>query len=241
MTYLILSCAAFAGGLIQPITGFGAGVIVMIALSSFFDITIAPTLSAAICFFQSAFLLMSCWRGMRLKKHIPVVLSYLLCSFCIISLLERFDLHLLTALFGGFLVLIAVYFLCFAKRFTLKPSLKAGLVCGIVSGCCAGAFSIGGPTVALYYVAACEEKNDYIANMQFLFTVSNFLVAALRMSRGFYDAALTPLLLCCSAAVIAGTMVGKLLSRRLTGVALRKAVYIGVGISGVITLCQQLL
>ena len=240
MTYLVMSCAAFLGGIIQPITGFGAGVIVMIALSFFFDMTLAPTLSASICFFQSAFLLMGCRQGMRLKKQIPVVISYLLCSFCIISLLDRFDLRLLTMLFGGFLILLSVYFLFFAKRFTLTASLKTGLVCGIVSGCCAGAFSIGGPTIALYYIAACEDQDDYMGNMQFLFTISNLLLAAQRTARGFFDVRLTPLLLFCGAAIIAGTLVGKRLSRKFSGAALRKAVYVGVGISGMITLLQQL-
>ena len=41
---------------------------------------------------------------------------YTVCSLVIINLLGNFDLHVLTALFGAFLIALAAYFLLFAKR-----------------------------------------------------------------------------------------------------------------------------
>jgi len=236
----VLLLAAFAGGIIQPLTGFGAGVILMIVLSSFFDMTVAPTISVAICFFQSAILLWRLRKHLRIRRHLPVILTYTVASLGIVNLVNRFDLHLLTALFGAFLVILSIYFLFFARRVSVQPTLRSGLICGLVSGCCAGAFSIGGPTIALYYVAACEDKESYVAQMQFLFTVTNFALAAMRMIRGFYDVSLTPLLASCCVVIVAGTLVGLALSRRMDGSSARTVVYIGVGISGIITLIQQL-
>ena len=36
-------------GIIQPLTGFGAAVIMMVAATAYYDITVAPTLVALIC------------------------------------------------------------------------------------------------------------------------------------------------------------------------------------------------
>ena len=110
----------------------------------------------------------------------------------VISLLDGMDLHLLTALFGGFLVLLAVYFLFFAKHVTVKPSLGAGLLCSAFSGCCAGAFTIGGPMMALYFVAVARDKEAYVADMQFLFVTTNAINLAMRAARGLYGTEYLP-------------------------------------------------
>ena len=58
---------------------------------------------------------------------------YTVCSLVIINLLGNFDLHVLTALFGAFLIALAAYFLLFAKRVKLdQPGLAAGLVLSLI-------------------------------------------------------------------------------------------------------------
>lgn len=169
LTYAVMALAALAGGIIQPLTGFGSAVILMVAGQYFFDMTVAPSVAAAICVAQSGVMAWSRRRSIEYRQILPPIALYTACSLVVISLLDGMDLHLLTALFGGFLVLLAVYFLFFAKRVTVKPSLGAGLLCSAFSGCCAGAFTIGGPMMALYFVAVARDKEAYVADMQFLF------------------------------------------------------------------------
>ena len=45
-TYAIMVLAALAGGIIQPLTGFGSAVILMVAGQYFFDMTVAPSVAA---------------------------------------------------------------------------------------------------------------------------------------------------------------------------------------------------
>ena len=40
--YAMMGLAALAGGVIQPLTGFGAAVIMMVAASAFYDMTSRP-------------------------------------------------------------------------------------------------------------------------------------------------------------------------------------------------------
>ena len=167
---------------------------------------------------------------------------YTVCSLVIINLLGNFDLHVLTALFGAFLIALAAYFLLFAKRVKLdQPGLAAGLVCSAFSGCCAGAFTIGGPMMALYFVAIARSKETYVGNMQFLFFTTNLINFTMRTVRGYFSAALLPMAGLGMACILLGLWIGTRLSRKMSGDVARQVVYIGVGISGLVTLVQELM
>lgn len=241
LTYAVMALAALAGGIIQPLTGFGSAVILMVAGQYFFDMTVAPSVAAAICMAQSGVMAWSRRRSIEYRQILPPIALYTACSLVVISLLDGMDLHLLTALFGGFLVLLAVYFLFFAKHVTVKPSLGAGLLCSAFSGCCAGAFTIGGPMMALYFVAVARDKEAYVADMQFLFVTTNAINLAMRAARGLYGAEYLPVTAVGVVFVLAGLAIGNALSRRMSGDVARQVVYIGVGLSGLVTLLQQVI
>ena len=239
--YVVIALAALVGGIIQPLTGFGSAVILMVAAQYFFDITVAPSVVAAICMVQAGIMAWSRRRSIDLKQILPPIALYTVCSLVVISLLGRMDLHVLTAVFGGFLVLLAVYFLLFAKRVRVRPSPAAGMLCSAFSGCCAGAFTIGGPMMALYFVAIARDKETYVANMQFLFVTTNAINLAMRAWQGLYEAAYLPVTAVGIVFVGLGTALGNALSRRMSGDIARQVVYIGVGVSGLVTLLQQIL
>lgn len=241
MTYLIMGLAALAGGIIQPLTGFGSAVILMVAAQYFFDITVAPSVVAAICMFQSGVMAFSRRKSIDLKQILPPIALYTVCSLVVINLLGSMDLHILTAVFGGFLVLLAAYFLFLAPKVNLRPTPAAGLLCSAFSGCCAGAFTIGGPMMALYFVAIARDKDTYVANMQFLFVTTNVINFAMRAARGLYGPEHIGVTAVGVVFVLVGMVVGDALSRRMSGDIARRVVYIGVGVSGMVTLLQQIL
>ena len=241
MTYAIMALAALAGGIIQPLTGFGSAVILMVAAQYFFDITIAPGVVAAICMFQSGIMAWNRRKSIDLKQILPPIALYTVCSLAVINLLGSMDLHVLTAAFGGFLMLLALYFLFIAKRVSLKPGLAAGMLCSGFSGCCAGAFTVGGPMMALYFVAIARDKDTYVANMQFLFAATHLTNLAMRAARGLYGAQYLPVTAVGVIFVLVGMVIGSALSKRMSGDVARQVVYIGVGVSGLVTLLQQIL
>ena len=241
MTYAIMALAALAGGIIQPLTGFGSAVILMVAAQYFFDITIAPGVVAAICMFQSGIMAWNRRKSIDLKQILPPIALYTVCSLAVINLLGSMDLHVLTAAFGGFLMLLALYFLFIAKRVSLKPGLAAGMLCSGFSGCCAGAFTVGGPMMALYFVAIARDKDTYVANMQFLFAATNLTNLVMWAVRGLYGAQYLPVTAVGVIFVLVGMVIGSALSKRMSGDVARQVVYIGVGVSGLVTLLQQIL
>ena len=106
----MMGLAALAGGVIQPLTGFGAAVIMMVAASAFYDMTIAPTIVALICMAQSGTMTWMYRKHIDVKQIALPIGLYTVCSLVIINLLGNFDLHVLTALFGAFLIALAAYF-----------------------------------------------------------------------------------------------------------------------------------
>ena len=240
--YAMMGLAALAGGVIQPLTGFGAAVIMMVAASAFYDMTIAPTIVALICMAQSGTMTWMYRKHIDVKQIALPIGLYTVCSLVIINLLGNFDLHVLTALFGAFLIALAAYFLLFAKRVKLdQPGLAAGLVCSAFSGCCAGAFTIGGPMMALYFVAIARSKETYVGNMQFLFFTTNLVNFTMRTVRGYFSAALLPMAGLGMVCILLGLWIGTRLSRKMSGDVARQVVYIGVGVSGLVTLVQELM
>lgn len=237
----MMGLAALVGGIIQPLTGFGAAVVMMVAASAFYDMTIAPTVVALICMAQSGTMTWMYRKHIDLKQIALPIGLYTVCSLVIINLLGRFDLHVLTALFGAFLIALAAYFLFFAKRVKLQPSLTAGLVCSAFSGCCAGAFTIGGPMMALYFVAIARDKDTYVGNMQFLFLTTNLINFTMRVVRGYFSVSLLLVAGVSVVCILLGLWIGTLLSRRMSGDIARQVVYIGVGVSGLVTLVQELM
>ena len=227
----MMGLAALAGGIIQPLTGFGAAVIMMVAASACYDMTIAPTIVALICMAQSGTMTWMYRKHIDVKQIALPIGLYTVCSLVIINLLGNFDLHVLTALFGAFLIALAAYFLLFAKRVKLD---QPGL-------CCAGAFTIGGPMMALYFVAIARSKETYVGNMQFLFFTTNLINFTMRTVRGYFSAALLPMAGLGMVCILLGLWIGTRLSRRMSGDVARQVVYIGVGVSGLVTLVQELM
>ena len=240
MVYAAIALGALAGGIIQPLTGFGSAVILMVVAQYFYDITVSPSIVAAICMVQSGIMAWNYRKKIDLKQILPPIALYTVCSLVIISLLGNFNLRVLTALFGGFLMALAVYFLFFAPRAALKPSRTAGLLCSAFSGCCAGAFTVGGPMMALYFVAIARDKETYVANMQFLFAVTNAINLAMRTHKGLYGAEYLPITAVGVVFVLVGYAIGTSLSKRMSGDTARQVVYVGVGVSGLVTLLQQI-
>lgn len=240
MVYLAVAAGAALGGFIQSITGFGTAVMLMTILPHFFDMTLAPSISTTVCLGLSATL---AW---RFRHHIdaricllPTVL-YAVAGLVMIHLIGAMDLRFLTILFGAFLIALGGFMLLRGNR-SVRVTPALSVVCGIAGGISGGLFSIGGPIMAVYYLAATDDRESYIANAQINFAVTNVTSLSMRIANGYYSWSLLPLSLLGIAGVVLGEKLGLKLGDRLNAAQLRLVVYCYVILSGVITIVQQLL
>lgn len=240
MLYLVLPLIAALGGMIHTITGFGAGIVMMLFLPYFLGMAAAPALSSSINLFLSLTLAFKFRKTLSLKLFLLPLIPYLLGSTGSILALSSFDMKAVAIAFGLFLILLAAYFMFIAKRMTLNPTWQTAVLCGGFSGVTAGLFGIGGPLMALYFLAITDSKESYTGNLQCMFTFTCLCNTITRISKGIYTLDLIPLTILGLIFVNVGKAIGLKLLDRMDPDLVRKVVYLFVGVSGIITVVQNL-
>jgi len=241
MIYAVVACMALLGGTIQTVTGFGGGVVMMLALPSFLGMVRAPALSSIICMGLCYALAWKFRKYVDFRSLWVPAVAYVICSVGMISVVDRIDMEIMTLAFGFFLIILSVYSLVFSKRMRLNANWRSGLLCGAVSGVLSGLFGIGGPLMAVYFVASTDSKETYIGSTQVLFALGGTVNFLMRVARGIYTADLIPLTLLGIVAISLGKLLGLRIVERLNPDTMRKLVYLFVGISGLTTILKCIL
>lgn len=241
MTYVIVALAALAAGAVQTVTGFGAAVIMMLVLPRIFGVVTASAVSTSICVVLSTSLAWKFRHRTDYKFIALPTIAFGICGVVIINLIPSLDLHMVGVLFGAFMLALSIYNLSFAKNASLRPTRAVVLVCGALSGLFSGLFSIGGPMMALCLLPCAEDHEQYVGNMQTLFTVTSLISIAARMANGLYTVNLLPYTIVGAAFILIGKEFGLRFARRLNIELIKKAIYVFVGISGAMTLVENLI
>ena len=240
MTYVIVALAALTAGAVQTVTGFGAAVVMMLVLPRIFGVVTAPAVSTSICVALSGALAWKFRRRTNFKLITVPILVFGVCGIVIINLIKSLDLHLIGILFGVFLIALSVYNLAFSAKASLRPTKPVILVSSAVSGTFSGLFSIGGPMMALCLLPCSDDHEQYLGNMQTLFVVTNIINIIARLANGLYTVDLLPYTLVGMAFILIGKEFGIRFARKLNIDAIKKVIYVFVGISGVLTLIENL-
>ena len=115
-----------------------------------------------------------------------------LASALVIPIAGKADLRLLGIAFGVFFILLALYFMFVQKNLKVSASPLTGAVCGLISGALSGLFSIGAPTMALYFRGITKDRDHYFADLQTTLAVSNVISTSVRIQQGLYTPELVP-------------------------------------------------
>ena len=240
MPWYALFAITIVSGLVQSLTGFGAGIVMMLFLPSFFTMLQSPALSCAICLGLTAPMAWKFREHIRFKLILPPLISYEIAALITLNLVGGLDLGLLGVAFGIFLILLSLYFLFLSKNVKVTPSLASAALCGTLSGICNGLFGIGGPMMAVYFLAITDTKESYSGNQQFLFTITTIVNLFIRVHKGFYTLDLIPYTLIGMVGIGIGMRFGLKILARINTNVLRKIIYGFVGISGLLTLFDHL-
>lgn len=237
-TYLAVALLASLSGIIHSATGFGAGIFMMLFFPSIFGMVSAPALSSAIVIGLEGSLAWKFRKYIDWKICLLPTAVYILFSVTAIGMVNRTDMEALTFAYGLFLLALAVYFFVFSAKLKFRANWQTATVCGAISGVASGFFGIGGPLMAVYFVSATEDKESYVANLQFLFTVTSIVNLITRIVNGIYTLDLLPLTLVGLGGILLGKVLGLKILNRLEPDTIRRLVYAFVGISGIITILK---
>ncbi|MBQ1270452.1 MAG: sulfite exporter TauE/SafE family protein [Clostridia bacterium] len=232
--YVFLPC--IVAGIIQATTGFGSGIFVMLFFPMFLPILKSSALSTLVSAYACISLAWKHRKNANPKIVIMPAIFYFAASFLAIRFATGADMDGLKAFFGLFLIIIAIWFMFFADKVKLKPNLMTAAVCGTVSGIASGLFGIGGPPMVIYILAVVgDDKEAYIANSQFFFSMTCLYTTALRIFNGILTIDLLPLVIPGMLGMFIGKTVGSKIVEKIDILFMKKLIYGFLGLSGLLT------
>ena len=207
---LLIALFAALSSFVQRVTGFGFGIIMMIMLPY-----IMPTYGEATAL---SGILAACMaivpavrqrRYVRLKKLLPILLTFVVLSFFSVRVLTVVDGH--------------------------SPTLPVQVSLGALSGVLGGMFAMQGPPAAVYFMASSDSKDEYIAATQWYFVTGNLMMTIFRWHSGFVTHTVLESALMALPAVALGLWVGAKVYSRLHNDHVRKIVYLFLAVAGVLS------
>ena len=237
MKFAVIAATALIAGLVQGVTGFGAGIVMMMALPYFLPIPQSAGVSAGICIVLFVSMIIRYRCAVNLKKALlPSALNIAICTVTI-SFATAVDQNLAKKILGGFLLLLAVYYLFLSPSGDVKPiPLPARLACIIISAVCDGLFGIGGPLMVIYFLSCTDSKEEYLGTIQAFFLINAVYNTAFRIIRGIILPEHLLLIAIGAAGIVLGALIAGRVVDRLNENVLRKLVYVMIGVSGILNL-----
>lgn len=230
----IVILMAFLGGMVQGITGFGGGIVMMMVFPMLFPLTQAAGINGAILMFLNGTMVYVYRKHLNIKMVLPVFLLSILVSSMTIKVAAGASPVIIKRMFGGFLLLLSIYYLFIKKDGRPAPmNLFVSLLFLTVSAVCDGLFAVCGPMLVIYFLARCEERYEYLANLTTSFLLLGGYNTCFRIYTGILQPEHVPFILCGAASVITGGLLAKKFADKLNAAVLTKAIYIMIFISGI--------
>lgn len=239
MSTFLFALTSFAGSFIQTVGGFGYGIFVM---------TIYPFIlpSTATCVTVSGLLSLGSSTINTVKNRayiqlgvvMPLIIGFVISSTISILFSSTQPDETLRKLLGIALILLGIYFIFFSKK-EIKPpkNIKLfGFIAGLISGVTGGMFAMSGPPAVVYLLACNKDKNNYLANAQFYFTVNGIYALIIRIISGVVTLDMLLYVPIGLIAVFVGTFFGRKVSSKIKASTMRKIVYAVMMAGGIIML-----
>ena len=237
MVYVSVLIAALLAGLVQGVTGFGGGIIIMLILPMFFPLPVCAGVSGSLGIALCASMVIRYRKEVQVRMAVLPAFLYLAVSSFAISCAIGVDQAAIKKVFGVFLVLLSCYYLFVSKTVrNRRLGFAVSLVCVVISGVCDGLFGIGGPLMVLYFMSKTGSTHAYLGTMQLFFWFNSVYNTAFRFYKGVLQSEhVMFILLGMVGILIGGAVAGKIVDR-LNVETMRKLIYVMIGVSGVINL-----
>lgn len=236
MMYAAIGLVALCAGILQGVTGFGAGIVMMMVLPSLFPLNQAAGVSCAIAIVLSLSMFWRYRKHIEIKKVIWPAVLYVAVSSISIIFSTMVNQAVMKKVFGVFLILLSAYYLFFNKSQTKELNILVSVVFIAVSGACDGLFGIGGPLMVLFFLGQTHSKKEYLGSIQAVFLVNLVYGTMMRMVNHI----LTPWHLSYigvgMVCILVGLAAANRIVDRLDGEKIKKITYVVIGISGIMNI-----
>ena len=228
----VMLFAAVLASLVQGVTGFGSGIMLMIFLPTMLPIGQSAGVSTLTMLIAEVVLV---WRYRHALKwrRLPIpFLIYASVATWSVHLGQILPTHFLKGLLGCLLIALCLYFTfnraAGNKRFPL-------LVCGvfmIISGFFNGLFGIGGPLMALYFLTLSKTKEEYLVSIQTFFLIDTFYVTTVRFANQVLSVGDLKYVAVGMVGAVIGTIIANRIVDHLNVAMITRIVYGFIGVAG---------
>lgn len=239
MLFTAVPLSALLAGLVQGVTGFGAGVLLMLFYPLWFSVAQSSAMSQCLCSVLCLSIVLRYRRHVRLKQCLLPLIFYFPCYFLALQCAVSMNTDSLKPVLGLFLILISIFLLYGSERIRIHAGIGSALVCAMLSAVVDAFFGIGGPTMVIYFMAILPDKLEYLGTIQCFFLTTSLYGTAMRIWKGQLTPDLFPLLVLAAIALLLGAWLGGKVVERIDTARMKLFVYGFIGIAGVITIAAN--
>ena len=242
--WLILALIAVGMGaaFIQRISGFGSGIFSMLWLPYLFGNTVtAAAVSGMWSTATTVFNAVRHRKNIDFKLILPIFIPAMLMVTLSVQFSKSVSSGIMMMVLGGVLIALSIYFLIFSQKIRLKASLPGGIAIGTVGGVLSGLFSTGGPPVVLYLSGIISDKMIYFATIQGYFAITDLYGLGTRVFSGIVTWQVLLYAAIGWVGSLIGNTLGGLVFDKINAQTLKKIIYIGMIVSGVIMIVKEVL
>lgn len=236
---LLFCLVTFLASVVQGISGFAFGLLVLMVFPDLFGYTNALALTNLMAVFLLAYnsylYRKDCnWQWIPLGAAASAVGDII--GLAILRAVG--DSPIWNTLLGMIFIFMAVYLLWGQSRVRLRGNKRNLIIFAGLGGLVTGLFSCGGPFVVTFMLAAARSKEEYISTLQVLQLVMVATDVLLRLASGMFTLEMAKFGLLGVAFMVAGLLIAQRLMRHIDALMLRRIVCVIIIIDGVKLLVQ---
>ncbi len=216
---------------IQGATGFGFSLISVPLLMIFLSPKIAIPVVLIHTIILNAIIIFELKKKLDLKKIWPLMIAGLLGMPIGTYALVIINTEIIKVIAGGVIIIFSIALLLGYKK-SVKNEKIAFLPIGILSGFLNGSTSMSGPPIVLFYSNQGLDKQSFRANLVIYFLFLNIVTAISYLIAGVFNGLVIKYSLIFLPIMIAGTLIGMVLTRRINEKTFKKVILLIVLISG---------
>ncbi len=236
---VLVSLTAVLAGIVQGITGFGSGIVIMMILPMFFSLPESAGISTAICMFLNMSMVYTYRKHVSFKKILVPSLCFLVICSATIYFSTMVNQVLMKKVLGVFFILLSIYYLFINKSNERKKlSLPISILFIVISAICDGLFGIGGPLMVIYFLSQTHNTHEYLGTIQAFFLINCIYNTCFRVINGILLPEHLMLIGIGACSIMIGGFIARKVVDKLDGMMLRKLTYIMIGIAGLINLIK---
>ncbi len=234
-----LFALTMASSFTQRVTGFGFGILMMTLLPALMPTYgEATALSGLLAIFTALVPAIQTRKYLDWKKLLPILIVFLITSWMGVWLVARMDSNLLKHVVGAVLMAVSLWFFITGGRIRMAPTWPVQAGMGTLSGLMGGLFAMQGPPAVIYFLAAADSKDQYIALTQWYFLIGNIFMAFFRAGTGFVTVEVLKLWCVAIPGVFLGLFLGAKVYKRIRTEELRRVIYAFLMIAGLLALLR---